>query len=62
VVTVAVDENPLHAVEAAYCAMYEAHCEAEQIARLEGDDTEADQHHAAVLVIVRALTAEGVPT
>jgi hypothetical protein len=56
------NSDPLHAVEASYVEWYERHSEAEQVAKLKGEDGEAERHHAAVLLIVRALTAEGVPT
>jgi hypothetical protein len=45
-----------------YAAFYEHHAEKEQIARAEGDEKNEKKHHEAVLRLIRAITAEQVPT
>ena len=43
-----------------YAACYEHHAEKEQLAHAKGDDLEEKAHHDAIIVLVRALTAETV--
>ena len=45
-----------------YTDLYEYHAEQEQIARAEGRVIEEQAHHAAIVILVRAMTAEQVPT
>ena len=43
-------------------AYFEHHAEREQVARLTGDTDKEKAHHWAVVLLVRAMTAEGVPS
>ncbi len=45
-------------VEQEYLAMYEAHCEAEQLERDKGDEAKAEKHHQAALAVLWAYDAE----
>lgn len=54
--------EPCRGVADWYASFYEWHAEREQLARAEGRVEEENAHHAAIVVLIRALTAEQVPT
>jgi hypothetical protein len=55
-------EEPCRKVEDWLASYYEYHSEQEQVARFEGRAEDELEHHKAVVILIRALTAEQVPT